>query len=144
VGTELGAPFSQSIDTAANEFLDRGLFHRTHERLQMTKLAEHRLHIYEQLDMNLGRVECLQAACASTSAFSVGMVCTALANEPELRRSIAIPASRQLLEELAQSQLYLQFNALHNAFSGRCDDLRLPAVTWLAALYSSGVSESAA
>lgn len=131
VGTELGAPFSQGIDTAANEFLERGLFHRTHERLQMTGLAERRLQIYEQLHLNLERVECLQAACATTSAFSVGMVCTALANEPELKRSISIPASRQLLEELARSQLYLQFSVLHKAFYGRSKDLRLPAVTWL-------------
>lgn len=142
VGTELGAPFSQDIDIAINEFLERGLFHRIHERLQMTELAERRLHIYEQLDLNLGRVECLQAACASTSAFSVGMVCTALANEPELKRSITIPASRQLLEELAQSQLYSQFSALHKAFYGRSDDLRLPAVTWLTALYRSDISDS--
>ena len=34
VGTELGAPFSQDIDTAANEFLEHGLFHRTHEHLK--------------------------------------------------------------------------------------------------------------
>jgi hypothetical protein len=143
VGTELGAPFSQDIDTAANEFLEHGLFHRTHERLRMTELAERKLQIYEQLNLNFERVEYLQAACASISAFSVGMVCTALANEPELKRSNAIPASRQLLEELARSQLYLQFSALHKAFSGRSNDLRLPAVTWLTALYSSGISESA-
>lgn len=142
VGTELGAPFSQDIDAAANEFLERGLFHRTHERLRMSELAERRLHAYEQLDLNLGRVECLQASCASTSALSIGMVCTALANEPELKRSNTIPASRQLLEELARSQLYSQFGALHKAFYGRSDDLRMPAVTWLTALYSSGVSDS--
>lgn len=143
VGTELGAPFSQDIDTVVNELLDRGLIYRTHERLQMTESAERRLHIYERLELNIGRVECLQAACASTSAFSVGMVCSALANEPELKRSIEIPSSRQLLEELARSQLYTQFSALHEAFSGRSNDLRLPAVTWLTALYSSGISESA-
>lgn len=142
VGTELGAPFSQEIDTAVNEFLERGFFHRAHERLRMTELAERRLHTYEQLGLNHERIECLQAACASNLAFSVGMVCTALANEPELRRSNAFPASRQLLEESAQSQLYEQFSVLHRVFSERSKDLRLPAVTWLTALYNSSVSNS--
>jgi hypothetical protein len=143
VGTELGAPFSQEIDTAVNECLERGFFHRTHERLHMTELAERRLHTYEQLGLNLERVEFLQAACASTAALSVGMVCTALANEPELRRSNALPASRQLLEESAQFQLYEQFSVLHKAFNERSKDLRLPAVAWLTALYSSSISNIA-
>ena len=142
VGTELGAPFSQEIDTAVNELLGRGLFHRTHDRLHMTGIAEHRLYPYEQLESNVERVECLQAACASNLAFSVGMVCTALANEPELRRSKNVPANRQLLEEAARSQLYAQFGVLRQAFIGRSKDLRVPAVTWLTALYSMGESES--
>ena len=141
VGTELGAPFSQDIDTAVNEFLEHGLFHRFHERLQMTELASKRLQSYESLALNSERIEYLYASCASTSALSVGMVCTALANEPELKRANMIPASRQLLEELAQSQLYLQFNVLHKLFSERSSDLRLPAVTWLSALYSSGLPD---
>lgn len=142
VGTELGAPFSKEIDTAVNELLERGLFYRVHERLRMTEIAERRLYPYEQLGSNHERIECLQAACASNLAFSAGMVCTALSNEPELRRSKALPANRQLLEEAAQSQLYDQFSVLHRAFVGRSNDLRLPAVTWLTALYNLDVSDS--
>lgn len=142
VGTELGAPFSLEIDTAVTELLERGLFHRTHDRFHMTETAERRLYPYELLKSNLDRVECLQAACASNLAFSVGMVCTALANEPELKRSKHIPANRLLLEDAARSQLYAQFGVLREAFIGRSRDLRMPAVTWLTALYSIGESNS--
>ncbi|SDK69376.1 hypothetical protein SAMN05192566_2083 [Methylophilus rhizosphaerae] len=143
VGTELGAPFSQDMDTAANDFLEVSLFYRSHERLQITDLGIQKLINYEKFTLNKKRTEYLYAACSSTLALSVGMVCTALSNEPELKRSNATPASRLLLEELARSQLYDQFSILHTAFYGRSDDLRLPAVTWLSALYSSSMSELA-
>jgi hypothetical protein len=65
------------------------------------------------------------------------MVGNALSQEPELRRAQALPATRLLLEESAQVQLYTQFDALRQALSQQSDDLRLPAVVWLSALYRS-------
>lgn len=138
VGTELGAPFSQEVDAAVKELLERGYFSRVRERMRMTALAEQPLRDFGQLALNQQRAECLQAACASTAAFSVGMVGSALAQEPELKRAQALPSSRRLLEEAARSQLYTQFDALRQALSSRSSDLRLPAVVWLAALYRSG------
>jgi hypothetical protein len=41
------------------------------------------------------------------------------------------------LEEAAQEQLYEQFEALRQGLHGGGADLRVPAVVWLAALYSS-------
>lgn len=137
VGTEFGAPFSQEIDAAVKELLKRGYFLRVQERLRMTELAEQTLGDFGQLTLNRERTECLQAACASTAAFSVGMVRSAMTQEPELKRAQAVPASRRLLDERAKSQLYLQFCALRQAISQKSNDLRLPAVVWLAALYRS-------
>ena len=141
VGTELGAPFSLEINESVNELLARSYFVRVGERLHMTELAQQPLHDFARLVVNQERMECLQAACASTAAFSVGMISTALAEEPELRRAHAVPASRHLLEESAQTQLYVHFNALRQALRERGNDLRLPAIVWLSALYRS--SESA-
>jgi hypothetical protein len=137
VGTELGAPFSREIDAAVKELVERGFFVRTQERLQMTASAERQLLELRQLTLNQDRAECLQAACASMAVFSVGMVGNALSQEPELRRAQALPATRLLLEESAQVQLYTQFDALRQALSQQSDDLRLPAVVWLSALYRS-------
>ena len=137
VGTELGAPYSQEIDLALKELLGRGFFLRVHDRLRMTELAEQTLEDFSSLEMNRERAECLNAACASIAAFSLGMVTSALSQEPELSRAKALPSSRLLLEDAAQSQLYVQFEALRSNLDQRTSDLRLPAVVWLSALYRS-------
>jgi hypothetical protein len=135
VGTELGAPFSQEIDTSINELVERGYLRRVHGRVDSTEIASDSLRYLTALASNTERIECLDAACSSTAAFSVGMVSNALTNEPELSRAQAVPSSRMLLEETARSQLYEQFDALRSALDQRGDDLRLPAVVWLSALY---------
>ncbi len=137
VGTELGAPFSFDIDAAATELLTRGYFVRAQDRLRTSDLADQFLPELVQLTLNKDRVECLRAACASIAAFSVGIVGNALAQEPELRRARAVPLSRPLLEEAAQSRLYEHFERLRRALLQHGDDLRLPAVVWLTALYKS-------
>jgi len=135
VGTELGAPFSRDIDTVLKGLLTRGYFQKMHDRVHLTKLAEQPLHDLSGLIINQERIECLQAACVSTAAFSVGMVSSALSKEPELMRAKAFPSSRFLLEDSARSQLYIQFDALRRAVSKQSNDLRLPAIVWLTALY---------
>lgn len=140
VGTELGAPFSQEIDTAVKELLERGYLLRDGARMRMIERAEEHLHSFGQLALNRERAECLQAACACTTAFSVGMVSSALACEPELSRAQAVPMKRRLLEEASQSQLYAQFDTLRQALPRSSNDLRLPAVVWLMALYRSSTS----
>jgi hypothetical protein len=140
VGTELGAPYSQDIDMSIKGLTERGCFVGIQERLRMTDTGRAILRDLAGLSLNQERAECLNAACASTAAFSAGMVGSALTEEPELRRARALPMSRQLLEESAQSQLYLQFEALRGALRQVGDDLRVPAVVWLEALYRSGES----
>jgi hypothetical protein len=138
VGTELGAPFSRQVDLAATELLRRGHFLRVGDRLCVTKLAERELADFGQLTLNKDRAECLEASCSSTAAFSVGMVANALTQEPELKHAKALPANRLLLEELGRSQIYRHFDALRAGLSQTSNDLRLPAVVWLGALYQAG------
>jgi hypothetical protein len=137
VGTELGAPFSRHIDDAVKEMLERGYFRRTPEGIGWTEIATNALRDLTALSVYRERLECLEAACSSIAAFSIGMVSTALTKEPDLSRSRALPSSRRLLEDAARSQLYDQFGALRDALTGRTADLRLPAVVWLSALYRS-------
>jgi hypothetical protein len=135
MGTELGAPFSPDIDSTIKQLAGRGYFIRTHDRMRMSDIALAPINDFGQLALNKERVECLQAACACTAAFSVGMVSSALANEPELSRAKATPLTRLLLEDAARTQLYEQFEALRAALNEKSGDLRLPAVVWLTALY---------
>jgi hypothetical protein len=137
VGTELGAPFSRQIDVTLKELLDRGFFSRIQDRLRMTQIAEEELQGLARLSLHFDRIDCLKAACACMASFSVGMVTSALAEEPELKRAQSVPANRRLLEEAGRAQIYAQFEALHSALAQHGDDLRLPAVIWLGALYRS-------
>jgi hypothetical protein len=137
VSTDLGAPFSIDIDGVIRELQSRGYLVRVQERLRTSNTADQQLNVFLGLTLNAERIECLHAACSSTSALSVGMVGSALAQEPELRRARAMPNNRPLLEDTAQSQLYEHFDALHRALNKEDIDLRVPAVVWLSALYRS-------
>ena len=138
VGTDLGAPFSRDIDETVKEMMERGYFYRDEKSgLRPTESADDALRDLSNLSSYQERRECLEAACSSIAAFSVGIVGTALSCEPDLSRSKAFPSTRQLLESTARDQLYTQFAALRGALSGRSADLRLPAVVWLSALYQS-------
>ena len=143
VGTEFGAPFCVEIDSAATDLLERGYIQRIDGRFQITELAKQRIEIFTTLEMNFDRLECLNAACSSTSFLSTGMVRHAMLQEPELRRSQDRPSSRKLLEESAISQIYAQFDVLKSAIARPTNDLRLPAVVWLTALKKSTESNYA-
>jgi hypothetical protein len=137
VGTELGAPFSVDIDDSVRTLIERGYMARVDDRMRVSDLAEQQLQDFGRLALSHDRVECLNAACSSTAAFSHGMIGSALAQEPDLRRAQATPMTRPLLEDLARSQLFLQFDALRKGLQEGENDLRMPAVVWLSALYRS-------
>lgn len=142
VGTEFGAPFSMQTDKALKVLIERGYFQKIQNHVRMTNLAEQPLQELSELTINKERAKCLQAACSNTTVFSVGMISSALAKEPELRRSKALPSSRLLLEDAARSQLYIQFDALRSAIGQRSNDLRLPAFVWLTSLLRFGEEEA--
>ena len=137
VGTELGAPFSLEIASAIDSLVESGYLIQTEDRISKAAPTEESLRDLEALVLMQERSEFLRAACASTAAFSLGMVGNALAQEPDLKRAQATPMSRHLLEETARTQLYEQFEALRKGLHGGIEDLRIPAVVWLTALYRS-------
>ena len=108
---------------------------RDQEGLTLSASAANRLRLFENMELNKSRLECLRAACASTAALSSGIINSALSEEPELRRARATPANRPLLEDLAQSQLFEHFEALRQGLKEQDVDLRVPAVVWLSALH---------
>lgn len=140
VGTELGAPFSQDIDDAVKLLMDRGFLVRSQERMSMSSIATESLEEFGRLALNQDRVACLGAASGSIAAFSIGMVGSALSQEPDLKRARTTPLNRLLLEDSAREQLYAQFDGLRKSLGNyavhdESDDLRMPAVLWLSALY---------
>ncbi len=143
VATELGAPFSLRVDESIGHLVDRGFLIRNGHRIEISPLAEQALEEFAHMGINHERTECLEAACASTSAFSIGMVSSAVASEPDLNRAQFPRTSRRLLGDSTRSNLYVQFDALRQSVGHRSHDLRLPAIIWLTALYRSNEPASA-
>ena len=126
IASEMGAPFSQEIGNALKGLTERGYLGREREHVRSTGLAESTLSVLASLELNQDRAECLDAACACTAAFSVGIVGSALEHEPDLSRSKGMPSTRFLLEDNARTKLYQQFDALRSSLKERTTDLRLP------------------
>lgn len=142
IGTERGAPFSLDIKDAAQELENRGFFYSLQDKLQVTVAAEELLKELEGMSLYEERANCLNAASSSIIAFSVGTVREALDNEPELQRAKRMPSNRELLDEPGIEIIYEHFQLLREVLGDRIKDLRLPAVTWLTALFRSGEAEA--
>jgi hypothetical protein len=138
LSTELGAPYSREIDEAVHELARRGLLTRHDERMTISREAIHQLAELSELGLYKERLECLEAAADSIFAFSVGMVRSALSNDPELARSRDNPATRVLLESPGLDIIYEQFGIMAEVLGEERIDLRVPAVAWLTALFRHG------
>ena len=135
VATELGAPFSVDVDAVIKQLLESGSLSRQGTQLRLTAHAKGEVDDFARLSVNQERAACIDAACATMSAFSLGMVSSALNREPDLSRAQQFRMSRQLLQAAGQEQLYEQFAMLRQCLGSRSVDLRLPAVVWVTALY---------
>ena len=142
VGTECGAPFSPAIDDAITALKTGGYLIGGGGQLTTRSGVGRRLADFEDLKLNRERRECLYAACSSVAALSLGMIGTALSQEPDLKRAQHLRVARRLLEGGATSQLYDHFRVIRGVLPAPNLDLRVPAAVWLAALYQS--EESAA
>lgn len=140
LNTELGAPYSREIDFALHELVQRGLLSRDDERLRISTTAVNQLAELSLLTLYKERLDCLQAAGDSIFAFSVGMVRSALSNDPELTRSRDNPVTRVLLEPPGLDIIYEQFGIMAEVLGEDRSDLRVPAVAWLTALFRHGQS----
>lgn len=137
IGTKCGAPFSKDVEESCNVLLNGGYFIVEGNRLNFTTLAGERLQQLSFLDLFKKRRESLVGAASAVVAFPLGIVREALSNEPDLQRARLVPLNRELLETAAVESIYEQFDVLKSAFGDIHDDLRLPAVAWITALYQS-------
>lgn len=134
IGTEVGAPYSQTIDLSIRGLVERQLFREHQDRLIATPEAFRELEFLNTLGFYHDRNDCLNGACASILAFSVGIVREALSQEPELNRAKALASTRELLDGPGLQLLYEQFEALTMGLGTQFGDLRVPSIAWLTAL----------
>ena len=136
VGTDVGAPFSRAVRDAVDRLAIGGHFGQETDRLRLETSGKALATRLAALELNKERTEHLAAAFETTTAFSIGMVSNALSHEPGLSKAYALSGGRVLLEDTLQHELYGQFEVLRRELP-HTQDLRVPAVVWLTALYSS-------
>jgi hypothetical protein len=142
VSTDLGSPFSREIEVTLSELKRRGLFAEADDRFTLQQAAREELSLLSTHDFYRERKEYLVASTASVLAFSAGIVRTALSEEPELKRANSLRSTRQLLQEPGIRLLYEHFSNLRTALGNESYDLRIPAVAWVSALFTSAARQS--
>jgi hypothetical protein len=129
--TENGYPFSADIDNALKMLSQESAI--THD-LDFFRITDHglrELNFTSSLDQQRRRLPFIDGACASALALPLGLVRSALLEEPELRRAIAVSSSRWLLEESGVALIHEHFEALRQVVGGAGEDRVVPAVVWL-------------
>jgi hypothetical protein len=129
-GTKEGTPFSPEIAEAMPKLIQNGLFTEHEGFLELTKSGYSEYETLLQMSQMKEREIYLQSSCSCVLALPVGIVRSALINEPELRRS-TLSTTRRLLENPGLEILYEHFLALESAVGTDVQDLMMSAIIWL-------------
>ncbi|MCX6842168.1 MAG: hypothetical protein NTX53_07810 [candidate division WOR-3 bacterium] len=141
VGTSLGAPYSQGIDSAIRALVDRNLFVESAYVLHTTEQSTRHLTELRTLSIYDDRALCLQGACASVFALPSGLIRTALSREPELQRAAELRSTRYLLDDPGLALLHDELDLLARELGSRQVDLRLAALVWVTALAKDAATD---
>jgi hypothetical protein len=140
-GTRHGSPFSPAIDHALGDLLALGVLSSKGEYVVVGEEGATEYGELRRLSQNALREEYLEGACSSLLALPVGLIRSALSEEPMLRPSIKLGSTRALLVGPGLDVLHQQFQDLSNAIGVEAHDLLVPATVWLTFL-SRGAKEN--
>jgi hypothetical protein len=130
-GTRHGSPFSPEINDAVEDLVALGLL--SHERgyLVVALEGQEEYQVFRQFSQNGIREKYLEAACSSLLSLPVGLIRSALSEEPMLRPSTKLDSTRALFAGPGLELLHEQFRALSSAIGIETQDLLVPATVWL-------------
>lgn len=130
-GTREGSPYAHPLSDSIQSLYGSGFLIGDERLIQISEAGRQEYEFLCTLSQNIRRTEYVAGACASVLALPLGVVRAALSQEPALKRTAALAATRPLLESADQSVLYEQFEALSEAVGVDIHDLMVPAVAWL-------------
>lgn len=138
-GTRNGSPFSPEIGSAQQRLVSLGLLSYKKDYLTISEVGREEYKELRRLSQNALREPYVEAACSSVLALPVGLIRTALSEEPMLRPSAQLASTRPLLAGPGLVLLHEQFEILSAAVGVEVRDLLIPAAVWLT--YLSRVAE---
>ena len=141
-GTQHGSPFSPELNGALEDLLALGLLSSEGQYLMVAQEGTEEYGELRRLSQNLMREKYIEAACSSLLSLPVGLIRSALSEEPMLRPSSKLGSTRALLVGPGLELLHQQFRDLSNAVGVDTRDLLVPATVWLTFL-SHGAEERA-
>lgn len=136
VGTDLGTPFSASLEQSIEDLLRSSMLRRSNDSIEISEGGCKALNEFSSLRIFEDRVSVLEASTASATYYSTGIVREALMLEPDLKRVKTVGGTRNLLESGSTDPLYEQFGVLKSALPDS-KDLRVPSLVWVSALFSA-------
>ncbi len=141
VGTKMGAPYSREIDRAVASSVRKGFFIDLNNGFVITERGTAEIQLLADLNQNNLRQVYLEASCSMLLAFPVGMIREALFNEPGLKGTVSLSATRALLTGAPLELLYDHFSKLSQAVGVNIEDLMIPAAVWIEYLSRISLSD---
>lgn len=129
--TKTGYPYSVEVDDALKVLNQVGCITNHLDFFTVTDQGEAELEFAMSMTRQTSRLPFIHGACASALALPVGLVRSALLEEPDIRRAILLSSSRMLLDETGVALLHEHFEALSEAVGPTSDSVVVPAMVWL-------------
>ena len=141
-GTHHGSPYGPELEDARQQMLALGLLAQDNEYLTISDLGRQERDDLTGLSQNLRREKYLEAACSSLLTLPVGVIRSALSEDPMLKSSSSLRSTRTLFAGAGLELLYDHFRALSTAIGAGTVDLLVPATVWLTYLSRATVDKA--
>ncbi|WP_322937855.1 hypothetical protein [Nocardioides bizhenqiangii] len=134
--TDLGAPFSTTLNEAAQQCQRVGWIVRSEKIFQASAAGREEVAFQSRLAPNMRRVRYLSASIAASMSMTLPSISDALNREPGLRRAIAFMRRKRLLDDTSLGLVIEQFDGLREAVGDGSSrsNLMVPTVVWLSYL----------
>jgi hypothetical protein len=129
--TKYAYPYSPEIDASLTILADLGFLRFDDDSLQVTEQGQQEYYVLSIFSQFTEREPFIDGACSSLLALPLGIIWNALMEEPEIKSSVSVSQSRNLLTDSGLDSLYEQFRALSGIIGVDIDDLMVPSVIWL-------------
>jgi hypothetical protein len=141
VGTKMGAPYSREIEAAVASSVHKGFLKDLNSGFILTEEGTAEIQLLGDLSQNKLKQVYLEASCSMLLAFPVGIIREALFNEPGLKATVSLSATRALLTGAPLELLYEHFSKLSQAVGVEIEDLMIPAAVWVTYLSRISLSD---
>jgi hypothetical protein len=132
--TPAGAPFATAVFEESARLRAAGLVLDSEDVLVLSNVGHSELALLRALPSMARRERYLEAACASSTLLPLPSVADAVSLEPQLRRALESPSTRELFKPVGREMVARQFRAVSAELRRRSPqtaDLLVATTVWL-------------